>query len=191
MKSGGILPLINELEQSNGVIYIESNMYEDTLKLLEIYAAQSASAISNAFLHSMVNIKNEELGRTYNELRKSYIDTIEALRLTVDAKDEYTLRTFGQSRFSGRRGRQGVRPLGSRAGDTPAGRNFSLYRKDRHVLLDPEKKRPLEQSGVRYHQAASDERCAHPFRGFDVRRRRSACQVSPRMGRRIGLSARP
>ncbi len=90
VKSGVILPLINELEQSNGVIYIESNMYEDTLKLLEIYAAQSASAISNAFLHSMVNIKNEELGRTYNDLRKSYIDTIEALRLTVDAKDEYT-----------------------------------------------------------------------------------------------------
>jgi hypothetical protein len=42
VKGGVILPLINELEQSNGVIYIESNMYEDTLKLLEIYAAQSA-----------------------------------------------------------------------------------------------------------------------------------------------------
>lgn len=89
-KDGIILPLINELDQTNGVIYIESDMYEDALKLLEIYSAQSASAISNAFLHSMVNIKNDELNRTYEELRKTYIDTIEALRLTVDAKDEYT-----------------------------------------------------------------------------------------------------
>jgi putative nucleotidyltransferase with HDIG domain len=38
----------------------------------------------------MVNIKNDELKRTYDELRKTYLDTIEALRLTVDAKDEYT-----------------------------------------------------------------------------------------------------
>ena len=90
VKGGVILPLINEYEQTNGIIYIESNMYEDALKLLEIYSAQSASAISNAFLHSMVNIKNEELNKTYDELRKTYIDTIEALRLTVDAKDEYT-----------------------------------------------------------------------------------------------------
>lgn len=90
VNGGVILPLINEFEQTNGVIYIESSMYEDALKLLEIYSAQSASAISNAFLHSMVNIKNEELNRTYDELRKTYIDTIEALRLTVDAKDEYT-----------------------------------------------------------------------------------------------------
>ena len=90
VKGGVILPLINELEQTIGVIYIESKMYEDALKLLEIYAVQSASAISNAFLHSMVNIKNEELNKTYEELRKTYIDTIEALRLTVDAKDEYT-----------------------------------------------------------------------------------------------------
>ncbi len=90
VKGGIILPLINEFEQTNGIIYIESNMYEDALKLLEIYSVQSASAISNAFLHSMVNIKNEELNKTYDELRKTYIDTIEALRLTVDAKDEYT-----------------------------------------------------------------------------------------------------
>jgi putative nucleotidyltransferase with HDIG domain len=90
VNGGVILPLINELGQTNGVIYIESDMYEDALKLLEIYAAQSASAISNAFLHSMVNIKNDELKKTYNELRKTYIDTIEALRQTVDAKDEYT-----------------------------------------------------------------------------------------------------
>lgn len=90
VEKGVIIPLINEYKQTIGVIYIDSDDYEDGLKLLEIYAAQAASALSNAFLHSLVNTKNEELNRTYDELRKTYIDTIEALRLTVDAKDEYT-----------------------------------------------------------------------------------------------------
>jgi putative nucleotidyltransferase with HDIG domain len=87
---GVILPLVNEFKQTIGVIFIEGDAFEDAEKLLEIYAAQAASAISNAFLHSLVNIKNDELNRTYDELRKTYIDTVEALRLTVDAKDEYT-----------------------------------------------------------------------------------------------------
>lgn len=90
MESGAIFPLINEYKQTMGIIYIESNDFEDDIRLLEIYAAQAASALSNAFLHSLVNTKNEELNRTYSELRKTYIDTIETLRLTVDAKDEYT-----------------------------------------------------------------------------------------------------
>jgi putative nucleotidyltransferase with HDIG domain len=46
--------------------------------------------LSNAFLHSLVNTKNDELNKTYTELKKTYLDTIEALRMTVDAKDEYT-----------------------------------------------------------------------------------------------------
>ena len=90
LENGVILPLINELQQTIGVIYIEGEALADARKLLELYAAQAASAISNAFLHSLVNTKNDELSRTYDELRKTYIDTVEALRLTVDAKDEYT-----------------------------------------------------------------------------------------------------
>jgi putative nucleotidyltransferase with HDIG domain len=35
-------------------------------------------------------MKREELDRTYMELKTRYVDTIEALRLTVDAKDIYT-----------------------------------------------------------------------------------------------------
>jgi putative nucleotidyltransferase with HDIG domain len=38
----------------------------------------------------MVNMKNEELNTTYNQLHIRYMDTIEALRLVVDAKDIYT-----------------------------------------------------------------------------------------------------
>jgi putative nucleotidyltransferase with HDIG domain len=60
------------------------------MKLLEIYAKQAASAINNAYMHSIVNIKNDELNATYAELKKRYMDTIETLRLTVDAKDFYT-----------------------------------------------------------------------------------------------------
>ncbi len=93
--AGIILPLINETTESIGVIYVESeenaaNEMTEGYKLLEIYAVQAASSLSNAFLHSLVNIKNEELNRTYEQLRIRYMDTIEALRQVVDAKDEYT-----------------------------------------------------------------------------------------------------
>jgi len=87
---GIVLPLLGEDNNSIGVIYIESNNFDEGLKLLEIYSNQAATSIINAFLHSLINMKKEELDRTYTELRKRYIDTIEALRLTVDAKDYYT-----------------------------------------------------------------------------------------------------
>jgi putative nucleotidyltransferase with HDIG domain len=92
---GITLPLLNELGDAIGVIYVEStdNMdieISEGYKLLEIYAAQAASSINNAFLHSLVNIKNEELNKTYDQLRIRYLDTIEALRQVVDAKDQYT-----------------------------------------------------------------------------------------------------
>ena len=95
ISTGIILPLINETAESIGVIYVESQETAAQKKvegyeLLEIYAAQVASSLSNAFLHSLVNIKNEELNRTYEQLRIRYMDTIEALRQVVDAKDEYT-----------------------------------------------------------------------------------------------------
>lgn len=95
MSTGVILPLINEFNESIGVIYVEntSNSFSEIsegYKLLEIYAVQAASSINNAFLHSLVNMKNEELNRTYDQLRIRYLDTIEALRLVVDAKDVYT-----------------------------------------------------------------------------------------------------
>jgi putative nucleotidyltransferase with HDIG domain len=89
-ESGIIFPLINETNEVIGSIYVESRNFEDGFKLLEIYAAQAASSLNNAILHSMVNIKNEELNKTYSELRTRYMETIEALRLAVDTKDFYT-----------------------------------------------------------------------------------------------------
>ena len=88
-EDGVIIPLIAE-DNSIGVIYVESNNYEEGLTLLEIYAKQAASAINNAYMHSLLNVKNDELSETYAELKKRYMDTIETLRLAVDAKDYYT-----------------------------------------------------------------------------------------------------
>ena len=88
--SGIIYPLINDTNEVIGSIYVETRDFEDGLKLVEIYATQAASSLNNAILHSMVNIKNEELSKTYCELRTRYMETIEALRLAVDTKDIYT-----------------------------------------------------------------------------------------------------
>jgi putative nucleotidyltransferase with HDIG domain len=92
---GVIVPLINEYNECIGVIYVESTEspvrdLSGRCKLIQIYAAQAASSLTNAFLHSLVNMKNEELSRTYEQLRIRYMDTIEALRQVVDTKDEYT-----------------------------------------------------------------------------------------------------
>lgn len=92
LMQGVILPINSKSDflKTEGVIYLETEEYDTRMELFEIFASQAASAINNVFLHYMVNIKNEELDRTYHELNKRYIDAIQALRLTVDAKDEYT-----------------------------------------------------------------------------------------------------
>ncbi len=86
---GVIIPLVVD-ENSIGIIFVESDNYEEGITLLEIYAKQAASAINNAYMHSLINIKNDELSETYAELKQRYMDTIETLRLAVDAKDYYT-----------------------------------------------------------------------------------------------------
>lgn len=87
---GIVLPLCDETNRSIGIIYARNVFTDEGAKLLEIYAHQAASSISNAFLHSLVNTKNEELHETYTQLKLRYMETVEVLRLAVDAKDEYT-----------------------------------------------------------------------------------------------------
>ncbi len=86
---GIIIPLVAD-NRSIGVIYVESSNYQEGVALLEIYAKQAAAAINNAYMHSLLNVKNDELVETYAELKQRYMDTIETLRLAVDAKDYYT-----------------------------------------------------------------------------------------------------
>ncbi|MGI5849773.1 MAG: HD domain-containing phosphohydrolase [Christensenellales bacterium] len=88
--NGVIVPLGDESNTAIGAIYVSSFDADEGIKLLQIYARQAASSINNAFLHSLVNTKNEELNSTYAQLKVRYMDTIEVLRLAVDAKDEYT-----------------------------------------------------------------------------------------------------
>jgi len=90
LDEGVIFPLNNEKKQAIGVIYVEGANREEGIELLEIYTSQAASSINNAFLHSLVNMKNEELSRTYDQLKLRYMDTIEALRQAVDTRDIYT-----------------------------------------------------------------------------------------------------
>jgi len=85
-----ILPLINEYSKVIGVICVECQSGKEGEKLLEIFTELVASSLNNAFLHSLVNIKNDELKTANEQLRINYMDTIEALRLAVDAKDVYT-----------------------------------------------------------------------------------------------------
>jgi HD-GYP domain-containing protein (c-di-GMP phosphodiesterase class II)/ActR/RegA family two-component response regulator len=87
---GVIFPLGDENNSAIGAIYVSGIDTDEGTKLLQIYARQAASSINNAFLHSLVNTKNEELNNTYAQLKVRYMDTIEVLRLAVDAKDEYT-----------------------------------------------------------------------------------------------------
>ncbi len=92
VSQGIILPLIskNSYLRTEGVIYLEYEHEDDGMELLKIYANQAATSINNVFLHSIVNIKNDELDKTYSELKKRYMDAVQVLRLAVDAKDEYT-----------------------------------------------------------------------------------------------------
>lgn len=89
-ENGAIIPLINEFKHCLGVLFVECPKRQDDIRLLDIFSSQAASSISNAFLHSLVNVKNEQLNRTYIQLKRNYIDTVQALRLAVDAKDVYT-----------------------------------------------------------------------------------------------------
>lgn len=89
-RGGVIVPLVDEFRNAIGAVYVDSFDSSGGAELLQIYAGQAASSVNNAFLHSLVSIKNEELNRTYEELKDRYMDTIEVLRLAVEAKDVYT-----------------------------------------------------------------------------------------------------
>lgn len=88
-EEGVFFPLINDKSECMGVIYVELSD-DKNISLLDIFAKHAASSINNAFMHSLLNIKNDELNKTYEIIKAGYEETIDTLRLTVDAKDDYT-----------------------------------------------------------------------------------------------------
>lgn len=85
-----VFPLLNELGQAIGVLYVLGRNSELTIRLVEMLTRQLSAAIRNTVLHQHVNQKSKELAATYEMLESMYMDTIQALRMAVDAKDVYT-----------------------------------------------------------------------------------------------------
>ncbi len=111
LPDGIILPLGDINNVAIGAIYVGSVDADEAVKLLQIYANQAASSINNAFLHSLVNTKNEELNSTYAQLKVRYMDTIEVLRLAVDAQRRVYARAQRPRRVLCVQDRACVRPL--------------------------------------------------------------------------------
>lgn len=84
-----IFPIENQSTRNIGVLYVESPNYHTAYELLKIYVNQATSALNHVFLHSLAKCRNDELSQS-SELETRYFDTIEVLRLAVDAKDVYT-----------------------------------------------------------------------------------------------------
>jgi len=80
---GVIFPIIGRNNFYEGIVYIDGKMEDDDRHLLKIFIINIAALIHNATLH-------EELTHAYSNLKSSFVETIEALRLAVDAKDVYT-----------------------------------------------------------------------------------------------------
>lgn len=69
---------------------IENGDNTEGRDLYAVFGEQTASALHNLILHQLLQMNNQRLKLTYTHLEKGYMDTIEALRLLVDAKDIYT-----------------------------------------------------------------------------------------------------
>lgn len=87
-----ILPIVSQQFSIIGVLHVKSDkkMTEDLIKLLKIFEGLISSSINNALLHSLISIKKEELRKSREELAMWYIEAVSTIRLTIDAKDNYT-----------------------------------------------------------------------------------------------------
>ncbi len=80
-----ILPITDSQSNLLGLLSVEpqSDITYDQLQLLEVFARQASSAVSNAKLHSMIQEKNDQL-------QSNYLELIYTMRRVVDFKDPYT-----------------------------------------------------------------------------------------------------
>lgn len=86
------LPLHDESGHFLGMIGIRFKQTPaDTLiQLLTLYSRQAGSAIARMILHTVLQSRNDQLKETNKQLKDSYMETITAVRLMVEAKDIYT-----------------------------------------------------------------------------------------------------
>lgn len=87
-----LVPLLGKREIILGVMGAKTELAPDTtLKaLLSVYAEQVSTALHNTLLKMLLNANNKRLSSVNKRLIDSYMQTVEALRLLVDAKDLYT-----------------------------------------------------------------------------------------------------
>lgn len=87
-----LVPLLGKQEVILGVLGAKISSAPDvTLEsLLSVYAEQVSTALHNTLLKILLNANNQRLTNMNKRLKDSYMQTVEALRLLVDAKDLYT-----------------------------------------------------------------------------------------------------
>lgn len=79
-----LAPPLDTIKQLDIQGYCEkSDKFDQLLLLIE-------SGIKSISQMNLIKQMNEELSNTYNELERAYLDSIETLRYTVEAKDPYT-----------------------------------------------------------------------------------------------------
>ena len=80
-----VLPITDSRSQTLGLMTVEpqDDISYDHLQLLEVFARQASSAVSNARLHNVVQKQNDLLQRNYLEM-------VYTMRRVVDFKDPYT-----------------------------------------------------------------------------------------------------
>lgn len=87
-----LVPLIEKREVIMGILgaKVSEPPKETVSNLLSVYAQQVSTALHNTLLKILLDSNNKRLMSMNRRLRDSYMQTVEALRLLVDAKDLYT-----------------------------------------------------------------------------------------------------
>lgn len=87
-----LIPLNCGKDLPLGVFGVRGGIEEDKQgsELLAVFAEQVSTALHNTILHTLLNANNQKLSAAYEQMRENYMQTIEAMRLLVDAKDIYT-----------------------------------------------------------------------------------------------------
>ena len=83
-----ILPLVNEYFNLRGVLYLQGEGFNEFEKILEMFLGHVNAALNNSIMHMLVNSKNEELSKAYDEIDKLFKILEENYRRQID-KNEF------------------------------------------------------------------------------------------------------